>query len=65
MPIFTKKLKDPNQLIKDGVLQDINFDVKMKNRREKLNRKISSSKVTAAALNLFVHKVETREQEMK
>ena len=28
MPIFTKKLKDPNQLIKDGVLQDINFDVK-------------------------------------
>ena len=39
--------------------------LKMKNRREKLNRKISSSKVTAAALNLFVHKVETREQEMK
>lgn len=62
-PIFTKKLKDPNQILKDGVINKINFDVNDEKRRGKINKKISSSKITAAALNLFVHKVEQKTKE--
>jgi len=79
-PLFKKILKDPQQLMDQGVLSgmqnlnilttfskflDIDFDYNDKNKRKKIGQKISSSQITAAALNLFVHKVDSTSKKIK
>jgi hypothetical protein len=64
-PLFKKNLKDPSQIMDKSALKDIDFEYDDPNKRRKIGRKISSSEIRAAAINLFIHKVENTDQKIK
>jgi hypothetical protein len=64
-PLFKKNLKDPSQIMDKSALKDIDFEYDDPNKRRKIGRKISSSQIRAAAINLFIHKVENTDQKIK
>ena len=62
-PLFTKTLKDPQELMKQGVLKDINFDLKGKHKNE--TQIEEPEQIAAVAVKLISNKVKKLDKEMQ